>query len=146
MSAILTEEKPEKEEVKENAASRQLPSDEEVKAGWAELAAAFKTASPRLGSALDNAGLELSEAEGVKNVCFTVANDAQRGWIEQNKLRDLEGRLRKALSCSAVNLSVSSVQYAEKKIIYTPEEKIRDMAESNPEVKSLITDLSLNTK
>ena len=146
MAAILTEEKPETEEISEDSATRQLPSDEEIKAGWSGLAAAFKAASPRLGSALENAELKISEADGIKNVCFTVANDAQRGWIEQNKLRDLEGRLRKALSCSAVNLSVSSVQYAEKKIIYTPEEKIRDMAESNPEVKSLITDLSLNTK
>ncbi len=146
MAAILTEEKPEKEEISEDSATRQLPSDEEIKAGWSGLAAAFKAASPRLGSALENAELKISEVDGIKNVCFTVANDAQRGWIEQNKLRDLEGRLRKALSCSAVNLSVSSVQYAEKKIIYTPEEKIRDMAESNPEVKSLITDLSLNTK
>jgi hypothetical protein len=82
----------------------------------------------------------------VKNVCFTVANDAQKGWIEQNKLRDLEGRLRKALTCSAINLSVKAAQYTAKKIIYTPEEKIHAMAESNPEVRELITDLSLNTK
>ena len=146
MAAILTEEKPEKEEGAEDSAPQSLPSDDEVKGKWAELAAAFKASSPRLGSALENADLEIAEVDGVKNVCFTVANDAQKGWIEQNKLRDLEGRLRKALSCSAVNLSVKSVQYTDKKIIYTPEEKIRAMAESNPEVRELITDLSLNTK
>ena len=146
MAAILTEEKPEKEEGGEDSAPQSLPSDDEVKGKWAELAAAFKASSPRLGSALENADLEIAEADGVKNVCFTVANDAQKGWIEQNKLRDLEGRLRKALSCSAVNLSVKSVQYTDKKIIYTPEEKIRAMAESNPEVRELIADLSLNTK
>jgi DNA polymerase III subunit gamma/tau len=146
MTAILTEDKAEKETEQVSDKSQQLPSDEEVKNKWAELAAAFKTASPRLGSALENAELEISEAEGVKNVCFTVANDAQKGWIEQNKLRDLEGRLRKALTCSAINLSVKAAQYAAKKIIYTPEEKIHAMAESNPEVRELITDLSLNTK
>ena len=146
MSAILTEEKPEIDAPEESDKPQQLPSDEDVKNKWTELAAAFRTASPRLGSALENADLELSEADGVKNVCFTVANDAQKGWIEQNKLRDLESRLRKSLSCNAVNLSVKSVQYVDKKIIYTPEEKIRAMAESNPEVKELITDLSLNTK
>ena len=146
MTAILTEDKAEKETEQVSDKPQQLPSDEEIKNKWAELAAAFKTASPRLGSALENAELEISEAEGVKNVCFTVANDAQKGWIEQNKLRDLEGRLRKALSCSAINLSVKAAQYAAKKIIYTPEEKIHAMAESNPEVRELITDLSLNTK
>ncbi len=146
MTAILTEEKPEKETEQVSDKPQQLPSDEEVKNKWAELAAAFKTASPRLGSALENAELEISEAEGVKNVCFTVANDAQKGWIEQNKLRDLEGRLRKALTCSAINLSVKAAQYTARKIIYTPEEKIHAMAESNPEVRELITDLSLNTK
>ena len=146
MTAILTEDKAEKETEQVSDKPQQLPSDEEIKNKWAELAAAFKTASPRLGSALENAELEISEAEGVKNVCFTVANDAQKGWIEQNKLRDLEGRLRKALTCSAINLSVKAAQYAAKKIIYTPEEKIHAMAESNPEVRELITDLSLNTK
>ena len=146
MSALLTEEKPETDAPEESDKPQQLPSDEDIKNKWTELAAAFRTASPRLGSALENADLELSEADGVKNVCFTVANDAQKGWIEQNKLRDLESRLRKSLSCNSVNLSVKSVQYVDKKIIYTPEEKIRAMAESNPEVKELITDLSLNTK
>jgi DNA polymerase III subunit gamma/tau len=146
MTAILTEDNAEKETEQVSDKPQQLPSDEEVKNKWTELAAAFKIASPRLGSALENAELEISEAEGVKNVCFTVANDAQKGWIEQNKLRDLEGRLRKALTCSAINLSVKAAQYAAKKIIYTPEEKIHAMAESNPEVRELITDLSLNTK
>ena len=146
MSAILTEDKPVEDVPKEEDRIQQLPSDEEVRAKWTELAAVLKAASPRLGSALENAELKISETDGLKNVCFTVANDAQKGWIEQNKLRDLEARLRKSLSCSAVNLSVSSVQYTEKKIIYTPEEKIHAMAESNPEVRELITDLSLNTK
>ncbi len=146
MSVLLTEDKPETDAPEESDKPQQLPSDEDIKNKWTELAAAFRTASPRLGSALENAELELSEADGVKNVCFTVANDAQKGWIEQNKLRDLESRLRKSLSCNAVNLSVKSVQYVDKKIVYTPEEKIRAMAESNPEVKELITDLSLNTK
>lgn len=146
ISAILTEEKPAETAPQEPDTARQLPTDEQVRTQWAALAAAYRTSSPRLGSALENAELELSDADGVKAVCFTVANDAQKGWIEQNKLRDIESRLRKALSCSSVNLTVKSVQYADKKIIYTPEEKIGAMAENNPEVKGLIQDLSLNTK
>ncbi len=146
ISAILTEEKPAETASQEPDTARQLPTDEQVRTQWAALAAAYRTSSPRLGSALENAELELSDADGVKAVCFTVANDAQKGWIEQNKLRDIESRLRKALSCSSVNLTVKSVQYADKKIIYTPEEKIGAMAENNPEVKGLIQDLSLNTK
>ncbi len=146
ISAILTEEKPAETAPQEPDKARQLPTDEQVRTQWAALAAAFRTSSPRLGSALENAELELSDTDGVKAVCFTVANDAQKGWIEQNKLRDIESRLRKALSCSSVNLTVKSVQYADKKIIYTPEEKIGAMAENNPEVKGLIQDLSLNTK
>jgi len=146
ISAILTEEKPAEAAPQEPDTARQLPTDEQVRTQWAALAAAYRTSSPRLGSALENAELELSDTDGVKAVCFTVANDAQKGWIEQNKLRDIESRLRKALSCSSVNLTVKSVQYADKKIIYTPEEKIGAMAENNPEVKGLIQDLSLNTK
>ncbi len=146
ISAILTEEKPAEAAPQEPDTARQLPTDEQVRTQWAALAAAYRTSSPRLGSALENAELELSDTDGVKAVCFTVANDAQKGWIEQNKLRDIESRLRKALSCSSVNLTVKSVQYADKKIIYTPEEKIGAMAKNNPEVKGLIQDLSLNTK
>ena len=146
ISAILTEEKPAEAAPQEPDTARQLPTDEQVRTQWAALAAAYRTSSPRLGSALENAELELSDTDGVKAVCFTVANDAQKGWIEQNKLRDIVSRLRKALSCSSVNLTVKSVQYADKKIIYTPEEKIGAMAENNPEVKGLIQDLSLNTK
>ena len=146
ISALLTQDKPEESASGEPDTARQLPSDEQVRTQWAALAAAYRTSSPRLGSALENAELELSDSDGVKAVCFTVANDAQKGWIEQNKLRDIESRLRKALSTGAVNLSVKSVQYADRKIIYTPEEKIGAMAENNPEVQGLIQDLSLNTK
>ncbi len=146
ISALLTQDKPEESASGEPDTARQLPSDEQVRTQWAVLAAAYRTSSPRLGSALENAELELSDSDGVKAVCFTVANDAQKGWIEQNKLRDIESRLRKALSTCAVNLSVKSVQYADRKIIYTPEEKIGAMAENNPEVQGLIQDLSLNTK
>ena len=146
MTAILTEDRKKDEAPAEETGPQPLPSDDEIRKGWTELAAQFKTSSPRLGSALENAGLEISGTESTKDICFTVANEAQKGWIEQNKLRDLESRLRKSLSSNAINLSVKSVQYVDKKIIYTPEEKIHDMAENNPEVRELITDLSLNTK
>ena len=120
-------------------------SDEEVLAKWKTLAGLYP-GQPRLANTISSAKLEISREEGVLTVTFVVTNESQRSWIEAHKLHELEGHLQKALGMSGVQLLVTAVQYAEEKVIYTPEEKAKYLMENNPEVIDIISDLGLDIK
>ena len=81
-----------------------------------------------------------------QHLTFLVTNEAQRDWIATTLLHELESRFRIISSCSSVRLSVEAVQYEEKKVIYTPEDKARALMESTPEVLDLIKDFDLDVK
>lgn len=119
-------------------------NDEYVAEKWKSLAAMYPS-QPRLQNALANARLELSEEDGVRTVTFTVTNEAQKKWIAANLLHDLEGRFQKLAACP-VRLLVEAAQYVEEKVIYTPEDKIKALMESEPEVIDLVKDLGLDLK
>ena len=74
-------------------------------------------------------------------------NEAQKQWIEEKMLRELENKLRELVGCPKVNviISVTPVEEGEKKP-YMPEEKAKDLMERNPEVRSLVADMGLDTK
>jgi chromosomal replication initiation ATPase DnaA len=90
----------------------------------------------------------MSEEAGVKSVFFSVSNAAQKQWIEEKLLRDLETSFREILSCRKVNLHVDDIpeeEPAEKKP-YMPEEKAKDLMDKHPEVRAFVADLGLDTK
>ena len=101
MSEDEPEVMPASEEVSEG--EKALPGDEELAAKWTDLAAQY-TGQPRLANALTNANLSFGEEAGRKVVYFTVTNEAQKKWIEERILRDLEGKFARLTDCGRIRL------------------------------------------
>jgi DNA polymerase-3 subunit gamma/tau len=147
MNAIMEE----KEEAPVEAAPVQaevaLPSDEEVRLQWKELAGKYAS-RPRLANTLSSSKLEIGEENGVKRVSFSVLNESQKQWIEEKLLRELETTFRQMLGCPKVNLHVDVVPDTEvtERVPYMPEEKAKDLMSKNPEVRAFVADLGLDTK
>ena len=147
MSALL-EEKPEEAAPAEAAAQDvALPADETVRLQWKELAKQYEN-RPRLASMLASGTIDVREENGVKLIDFLVLNDAQKQWVEEKLLRDLESRVRDLLSCPKINIlvSVKPMDESAAKVPYMPEEKAKDLMEKNPDVRAFVADLGLDTK
>ena len=124
-----------------------IPEDEEITGRWKEFVEKVSAGKPRLESTLSEARLEVAEGEGCKILTFEVINDAQKLWIEQKILRDLEKSYNELLGTRSLRLAVK-VRPAEEmeQKIYMPEEKAQDLMDKNPEVRKLVKDLGLDTK
>ena len=102
---------------------------------------------PRLASALANAQLSFREEDGRKVVDFTVTNEAQKKWIEERILRDLEARFAKLTACTCIRLEPTVLPEEEQgPRIYMPAEKAEDLMSKNEEVRRLVVDLGLDIK
>ena len=145
MSSII-QEKEEASAAQPQQPDTPLPDDETLRLRWREMAGSYSS-KPRLASMLSSGNINLSEDGGVKVVEFFVTNEAQKQWIEEKMLRELENKLRELVGCPKVNviISVTPVEEGEKKP-YMPEEKARDLMERNPEVRAFVADLGLDTK
>ena len=111
-----------------------------------DLAAQYAS-QPRLANALSNAKLEFREEEGRKVISFTVTNEAQKKWIEERILRDLEGKFARLADCGRIRLEPTVVPEEEQgKKIYLPSEKAEDLMSKNEEVRNLVVDLGLDIK
>ena len=123
-----------------------LPSDEELAAKWKDLAAMYGS-QPRLSNALSNAKLSFRSEDERKVVSFTVTNEAQKKWIEERILRDLEGRFAKLTDCGRIRLEpVVPPEEEQGPRIYMPTEKAEDLMSKNEEVRHLVVDLGLDIK
>ena len=117
--------------------------DETLVTAWKELAKA--TPQPRLANALANAKLDIREEGDNKIVEFSVTNEAQKRWIEEKMLHDLEGRFRKLLDSNKLRLVPSVMPEEEQEpVIYMPAEKAEFLIKNNPEIRDLVTDLGLD--
>lgn len=110
---------------------------------WPELVATTQD-RPRLFNALQNAQLAVAEDNGTKVLTFTVTNDAQKKWIEDNLLRTLEARYVHILGSSKIRLAVDTSAVVEQTTVYMPADKAKEMISSNPEVKDFVIDLGLD--
>ena len=137
------EDGPKGEATAEGSAAAEL-TDEEIVGKWKEMAGLYPN-QPRLANTLSNAKVEVSREDGL-TVTFVVTNDAQRAWIESNKLHELEGKFQKLLGRPGVKLLVTAAQFVEEKVIYTPEDKAKYLMENVPEVIDIISDLGLDIK
>ena len=137
------EDGPKAEAAAEGSVAAEL-TDEEIVGKWKEMAGLYPN-QPRLANTLSNAKVEVSREDGL-TVTFAVTNDAQRAWIESNKLHELEGKFQKLLGRPGVKLLVTAVQFVEEKVIYTPEDKAKYLMENVPEVIDIISDLGLDIK
>ena len=126
------------------AVPEELPGDEAVHGAWARLSESYSD-KPRLANALNNAGLEISREDGRLTVVFSVTNEAQKKWIEERMLRELETRFGSMLHCSRLRLEAAvSPEGEQPEVKYLPSEKAEDLMRQNDEVKNLVKDLSLD--
>ena len=147
LSSLMSDEEITVELATEDDASAQpLPDAEALKAKWPELAAMY-TAQPRLANALSTARLETKEEDGRVILSFALVSEAQRSWIAEKKLRELEDRFQKLMNCNRIRLEpgVLPEEHQEDKK-YMPVEKAQDLMQKNPEVGELIKDLSLDIR
>lgn len=149
-SLSLTSLMNEKEEaVKPEVQTRQevqLPSEEDLKAKWNELALKY-SAQPRLSTALAKAKLVIGEKEGKKVVAFSVTNEAQKKWIEEKMLRDMENKFCAIMNCGLLRLEPYVIPDEEKEEIkYMPSEKAEDLIKRNEEVRDFVIDLGLDIR
>ncbi len=147
MNAILQEKEEKPAEEAPAASETALPDDDAIRARWKDLVPRYES-QPRLASALAKAQLRITEENGVKSVFFTVSNAAQKKWIEDKILRDMENAFRDILNCRKVNLHVDDIPEEEpgEKKPYMPEEKAKDLMDKHPEVRAFVADLGLDTK
>lgn len=141
LSSLLNEEEMVVEPV-ETVSEEALPDDSRLTAIWKEFALA--TPQPRLANALSNAVVSIRLEGGNKIVEFSVTNEAQKKWIEEQKLRELEDRFCKLAGSGRIRLvpTVAPAEVEENRI-YMPGEKAEDLMSKNPEVRDLVIDLGL---
>ena len=142
----MTEEGSRKEEHdREETVSETTLTDDEIRSKWNELAGLYSR-KPRLANTISSAILEISEDDSGRKVTFKVFNTAQRDWIAEKCLRDIEGNFQK-LTGSSIRLEVAVQDDSQaEKVPYMPSEKAAILIGGNEEVKTLVQDLGLDLK
>lgn len=146
LDAIKEESKATSSEVANNNLSDRMPEDAEITGHWQKLPEQYRS-RPRLYSTLATTKLNVKEMDGYKLLEFYVMNLAQKTWVEQELLRELEEKLQKSLGTKRVRLAVEVIpeEKVEKKI-YMPEDKAKAMMAGNDEIRNLVKDLDLDVK
>lgn len=146
LDAIKEESKATSSEVANNNLSDRMPENAEITGHWQKLPEQYRS-RPRLYSTLATTKLNVKEMEGYKLLEFYVMNLAQKNWVEQELLRELEDKLQKSLGTKRVRLAVEVIpeEKVEKKI-YMPEDKAKAMMAGNEEIRNLVKDLDLDVK
>lgn len=121
----------------------EVPEDDAIKDKWSALVALYAN-RPRLANALSTACLGIAPTDGGKLLTFTVTNEAQKKWIAENLLRDLEGSFCKLLGTNKVRLAVEAEAVVREEKIYLPGDQAKDLMSRNEEVKNLVIDLGLD--
>lgn len=146
LDAIKEESKAASSEVANNNLSDRIPENAEITGHWQKLPEQYRS-RPRLYSTLATTKLNVKEMDGYKLLEFYVMNLAQKNWVEQELLRELEDKLQKSLGTKRVRLAVEVIpeEKVEKKI-YMPEDKAKAMMAGNEEIRNLVKDLDLDVK
>ena len=147
LASLLSGDKPEEKAAAPEKKADRIPEDSEILDRWKELVSRVASNRPRLENTLSGATLKVRGGNGFKILNFEVINDAQKKWIEERILRELEKEYNSMLDTGCIRLEVSVRPEEEvQQRIYMPEEKAQDLMENNPEVRDLIRDLGLDTK
>lgn len=144
LNAMLNEDKEEKIDSAEERVEAVDINTEQLAAAWKQLSE--KQQKPRLKSALELAKVDLLAGDGYQTVEFEVSNEAQRKWIEENLLRELETDFRKFCGNPLVRLQVRVAETVEVQKAYLPREKAEELMAKHEEVRMLIKDFGLDTK
>ena len=131
----------------EEPAPDRMPEDDEITGRWREFVTKFSAGRERLELTLASARLSVTTAPDHKLLTFEVLNQAQKGWIQEKVLRDLENQYNAFLGTRSLRLAVDMMPVEDvAPKIYMPEEKAKDLMDKNPEVRNLVKDLALDTK
>ena len=148
LSSLMSDDEPSIEPAPQNeaaAAPAEALSEEKLRESWSALASKQGT-MPRLANALASASLEFDFDAPKPVVRFSVTNEAQKKWIEERILRNLEADYC-ALCKASVRLEVFvSPQEEQKDLKYMPSEKAEDLMRQNEQVKDLVKELNLDIK
>ena len=121
-----------------------VPAEDEMPGAWMSLSDAYAS-MPRLFHALKGAPLTIGEFEGNRSITFKVDNQAQKLWIEEKLIKEMEGRLRDILGTSRVRIFVDVIPQTEQpQTAYTAEEKARELVKDNKNVRDFITEMGLD--
>ena len=124
-----------------------LPSEEAVKAAWPALVEKVAAGRRQFMAALNAAPLKVFERDGKRIVDFQVVNAGQKNWIEERFLKSMTNQFCEMLGSSRVEIEISVLPETKvEKRAYTPEEQARELMDSNPEVRSLVQDMSLDVR
>jgi DNA polymerase-3 subunit gamma/tau len=146
LGAILDEKEESADAVEIDTAGQVIPSDESVAAAFGTLAEQY-SGQTRLYNMLKAPVLRFAEEGGLKVVTLVVINDAQRKWIEERLLREMEHNLRRILSTALVKVLVDVTPDSEiEKKPYMPGEQALDLISKNEEVRKLVELMKLDTK
>ena len=148
LSSLMSDDEPSIEPAPQSeaaAAPAEALSEEKLRESWSALASKQGT-MPRLANALASASLEFDFDAPKPVVRFSVTNEAQKKWIEERILRNLEADYC-ALCKAPVRLEVFvSPQEEQKDLKYMPSEKAEDRMRQNEQVKDLVKELNLDIK
>ena len=128
----------------DSAAEGRIPADEEISEKWKELAGNYSD-RPRLYNTLAGAALQMREEEDKKVVTFFVTNEAQKDWIKEKLLKELDNKLRGLLGGGKILLDIDvTPDEAVPQKSYTPREQAQELIQANPEIRNLVTDMGLD--
>lgn len=125
-----------------------IPSDEVIREQWPNLAACYASSKQRLASLLQSTQIDINEEEGFKIVTFMVVNEAQKKWIEDNLLLNIEANLINLIKADLVKLRVQLApdDEAKPKDPYMPSDKAKVLMTDNDQVRNLVKELGLDVK
>ena len=145
IKSMTEEETRNKITAQDSPAGNAEPDDDAIREKWQELAALYGK-KPRLANAISSASLEITGEGAEKKVVFMVFNTAQRDWIAEKCLRELEGNFQK-LTGSAIRLEVDVIEDSQIEAVpYMPSEKADFLIKKNDEVKTFVQDLGLDIR
>ena len=145
MDAISDEDAKASSDSSSNLSDR-IPEDDEVYEAWKKIPANYAS-RPRLYTTLSTTKIAVKTMDGYKLLEFYVMNLAQKTWVEQELLKEIEAKIQNTLGTSRVRLAVEVI--AEEKVerkIYMPADKAKVMISENAEVEKFVKDLDLDVK
>lgn len=146
MSALFEEVQVELAPEENDAVQVEVPDPETLASLWSQMAGTFGS-QPRLVNALKASAPAATVEDGTVTISFRLATEAQKDWIVEKKLNEMEETFRRLSKLPKLRL-VPEVQpeAPEEKKLYMPAEKARDLIARNTEVKELVKDLELDIK
>jgi len=135
----LEDDRDEYNPVDKNSNDREFDQDELMDA-WRSFGDTVKSGNPRMSSIIKAMKPEI---EDETNIILELSNKAQKDYFDQKYKHDVTVHLKKELSNSKINFLTKVSEKTENNTPYTDEEKYRHLADKNPTLDKLRSELGL---